>query len=232
MKNKVQWLGALMACVLSLQIGTQAKDFSNLDFEDAIQPLVNEGSSGVSVTNALPGWTSYSDDIRCDRILYNTMTLGGGSIDLFGPGSLAPILHGDYMVVMQGPGYVLGGSFALGQTGQIPVESKSLQFWSVSPVGIKVSFNKQLLQYIPIENDANYTVYGVDISQFAGQTGELLFTAPPQTGATIDNIQFSSEPLIVPEPGTLTLFAMGAFALAGTRARQLVLRRLAQNQGC
>jgi hypothetical protein len=57
-----------------------------------------------------------------------------------------------------------------------------------------------------------------DISAYAGQTGQLLFSVPPQSsGGILDNIQFSSTP--VPEPGTFGLFAMGGALLAWRRLK-------------
>jgi len=67
---------------------------------------------------------------------------------------------------------------------------------------------------------ANYTVFGADISAYAGQTGELLFTAPwqgepGQSGfeedGMVDNIQFSSSP--IPEPNEFSLVGLGALLL-------------------
>jgi hypothetical protein len=58
----------------------------------------------------------------------------------------------------------------------------------------------------------NYTVYGVDVSPFAGETGQLLFTAPIQNFVLLDNIQFSSSP--VPEPSSLCLIGLGGIMSA------------------
>lgn len=215
MKKCKYVLGSYLACIMFTQLPTQAKEFSNMDFEIAIQPLVPDGAFRVPIDKAMPGWTEYAGGVLYDKVIYNELSAGGGSISLQGPGSLQPILQGNYSVVMQGPSYVLGGSFALGQTGQVPVTAKSLQFWAYNLGGIEVSFDNHLLPYAAIEVGSEYTTYGADISQFTGQTGELKFTAPPQTGATLDNIRFSSEPIVVPEPGTISLFALGAFALAG-----------------
>jgi hypothetical protein len=75
-------------------------------------------------------------------------------------------------------------------------------------------------QPIPVEQigvGPNYYIMGGDISAYAGQTGELRFTALPDTGGFLDNIQFSMSP--VPEPGTMALFATGAVFLALRRRR-------------
>jgi hypothetical protein len=55
-------------------------------------------------------------------------------------------------------------------------------------------------------------IVGGDISAFAGQSGELLFTALPQTASVLDYIQFSNVP--VPEPSICGVFGVGALLLA------------------
>jgi hypothetical protein len=76
---------------------------------------------------------------------------------------------------------------------------------------VLVAFNGQNLSFQAIGAGANYTVYGADVSAYAGQTGELRFTAPVQNTALLDNIQFSNLP--VPEPGVFALSAFGALFL-------------------
>jgi hypothetical protein len=56
------------------------------------------------------------------------------------------------------------------------------------------------------------------MSQFAGQTGELRFTAVNSSGR-LDFIQFSNQP--IPEPSTVGLFAIGVLLL-GWRSRGLL----------
>src|SRR5262249_52988002 len=106
-------------------------------------------------------------------------------------------------------------SAAIGQTGQIPTNARSLIFWGYST---DVSFGGQPLSLIVLSITPNYNIYGADISAFAGQTGQLLFTAQPQTLDIVDNIQFSSNP--VPEPGTLGLFCIGGL-LIGLHHRRI-----------
>jgi hypothetical protein len=89
-----------------------------------------------------------------------------------------------------------------------------LLFWGYSS---EVSFGGHALSLSVLGITPNYDIYGADISAFAGQTGELRFTAPPQTLNIIDNIQFSDQP--VPEPGVLGLSALGAL-LVGWRVHK------------
>jgi hypothetical protein len=56
-----------------------------------------------------------------------------------------------------------------------------------------------LLSFIPAQIATNHILYAADISPYAGQVGELLFSAPwPNGGGMIDNIRFNSFP--VPRP--------------------------------
>lgn len=57
-----------------------------------------------------------------------------------------------------------------------------------------MSFDGQNLSYVPIGSLGNSTIYGADISAYAGQTGQLLFTALPNGGGLIDNIVFPPAP--------------------------------------
>jgi hypothetical protein len=118
-----------------------------------------------------------------------------------------PAIQGNYSVFLQGgsiyyPGGTNGAS--IGQTGQIPATAQSIIFWGNA---LQVTFNGQILSFIDISNALNYTIWRADISAYAGQTGELLFTAHWFNGqGMIDNIQFSTLP--IPEPSVLGLFSM------------------------
>src|SRR5204863_8899967 len=71
-------------------------------------------------------------------------------------------------------------SAALGQTGLIPADARSLRFTANLDVSsLFVTFNGQNLPFIPLTSGSNFEVYAADISRFAGQTGELLFTERP-----------------------------------------------------
>jgi hypothetical protein len=231
MKNKVQYLGALMACVLSLLIGAQAKDFQNMDFENPIEPLIRAGDYTISTTDGVPGWTVYLGNDPDTRMPYNTSSIGAPSVGLQGPGSQY-VLQGNYTVLLQGEWHHWLIPASIAQTGQIPTDSLSIIFDLFTYSNIELSFAGHSIPLVQIGSEPGYNIVGGDISAFAGVTGELRFTAQGNKDGLIDDIRFSSEPLVVPEPGPAALFAMGALALAGTRARQRVLRRLALNQGC
>ena len=183
--------------------------FVNLDFEHPITPLTPVNSL-VPTTNAIPGWTAYTYGSSGNYIYYNALTLGAASVSLQGPGSSSTIIQGNYTVYLQGSQAGSPGSSAVGQVGQIPIGTQSLTFWGF--VGLNnVSFDGQILPLIVTATTANYNIYGADISGFAGQSGELLFTSPPGFFELLDNIQFSSQP--IPEPSTLAFCAVGGLCL-------------------
>ena len=100
-----------------------------------------------------------------------------------------------------------GITISIGQTGRIPFYAKSILFWG-DIGGMQITFNDHPLAFTAQSSTVNYTIYGADVSAYAGQTGQLLFTLPPFVGtANLDNIQFSISP--VPEPGKIALASIG-----------------------
>ena len=183
-----------------------AQGFLNLDFESAHLNGYAQGYVPSSVS--IPGWTVYSDSGSGYQILYNSIALDDPMVTIQGKNStdLTP-LQGNYSVYIQGGSpYGYGTIIGILQTGQIPISAKSLTFWG--QVGnVQLSFSGQALSYNAIGNIGNYSIFGADISVFAGQTGELRFNVTHPGGATLDNIQFSNLP--VPEPGSLALLVVG-----------------------
>jgi hypothetical protein len=183
-----------------------AQGFVNLNFESANVPS-QRTSNEIPATNAFPGW-----DVSAPYIYLNDFSLSGDSISLMDSNSIysGPPIQGRYYALFRGASTY---SISLGQTGQVPLWAQTITYWG-NDQGFQITFSGQLLTFGAISNTANYTVYGADISAFAGQTGQLLFTAPPGTGGMLDNIRFSSTP--VPEPNTFALVALGA-SLLGLR---------------
>ncbi len=96
--------------------------------------------------------------------------------------------------------------------------TESIEFWG-DIGGLQITFDNQPLSFVVIGSTANYTIYGADISAFADQTGQLLFTLPPYVGnAELDNIQFSDQP--IPEPSVVGLFALGGLLFGLRRKRK------------
>jgi hypothetical protein len=209
--------GILIILILIMKQNAEAQSFVNLNFESADA----SGNSGgyVSTSAALPGWTAYygysgnPTALSTPIIGYDSVSLGGAVVFLedanansgFGP---LPI-QGNYSVLLQGSIPHAATSASIGQTGTVPISAQSLIFFgSLYGGSLQITFNGNNIPFSTVGNGANYTVYGADISSYAGQTGQLLFTAPVYNNALLDNIQFSSES--VPEPTTFALAALGA----------------------
>ncbi len=184
--------------------------FQNLDFEHPLLPLVLDADFHVPLTNALPGWKGYVGPYEANRVLYNTLTLGAPDISFHGPGSGESPFHGRYCVVLQA-GWV-GGTIwpsAIAQTGQIPAWAQSLRFYAFNMAVLQVSFSGQALPVAYLAGNAfEYQEFGVNLSAFAGQTGELRFSGG---SGNLDYIQFSAE--AIPEPGSLGLLGAGVLVL-------------------
>jgi len=197
-----------------------AQGFANLDFEYPNLPL-NPVFNYIPASKGIPGWMPYlstSTTTNVGALGYDTLSEGGAIIileDTNAPSGIPFPIQGSYSVLLEGASGVFGNNptaASIGQTGTIPNTAQSLTFYLGDLYGnFQVSFNGQPLSFTAISNTLNYTIYGADISSYAGQTGQLLFTAPLQTDAMLDNIQFSSLP--IPEPTAFALGVLGVFIL-------------------
>src|ERR1041384_4091931 len=160
-----------------------AQGFINLGFENTtITPVVFPG--GTRYTATVPGWTwsPGGNPVNGDpnSVALNDIALDAPAVTLHGlndPSGFPPI-HGQYSILLQGGSrFVPSNSMAsIFQTAQIPLTSQSLIYSGGS--SLQVLFNGQMLTPVALSNFANYTVWGVSISAFAGQSGELRFTKP------------------------------------------------------
>lgn len=194
--------------------GVYGQDFTNLNFESASISGLSGGF--IPTTSAFPDWSAYygppgnPTQVNVSTVFYDGTSLGGATVTLVDTnnpsyGGPAP-LQGSYSALLEGSTPAAGSTASIGQTGTIPRTAQSLVFW-VSEGFPDVSFNGQMLSLVDVSNASNYTVYAANISSFAGETGQLLFTAPVERADLLDNIQFSSSP--VPEPGIFALAALG-----------------------
>ena len=185
--------------------------FRNLDFESANVPFVPSGQFGadVSISQGLPGWTAFYGSSPVNTIFHNNMTLGGAEVGILGPAwDPSGILQGSYSVLLAQSTAGQPTTAAIAQTGLIPSTARSLTFFTSGSAIFQVTFAGQVIPLAQIGSGPNYIIEGGDISQFAGQTGELRFTAG---GGILDDIQFSSSP--IPEPATPAFLAVGGLAL-------------------
>jgi hypothetical protein len=218
---KLLRIACFVAVSLAILRNASGQGFVNLNFEQTV--IVSSSPSGYgfnSGTANVTGWTEYngwSDSNYSGgmSIIYNNQPLDSPGVSLVGTNYSSPAIQGKYSILLFG-----GDTYntptngaSIGQTGQIPLTAESLTYWGLSYNNLQITFDGQALSFNAISSNANYTVYGADISAYAGQTGELLFTAPfieiggpSYGGGVIDNIQFSPSP--IPEPSELSLFGI------------------------
>ena len=216
------------ACASAPAQGT----FQNLAFESA--KLVPLSGGLYDFNQAFPGWAGYIAGVPTGVGDYNNLNLDGAGFSIIdsnysnGLGLPSGLIQGMYTAVLMGgiSGLNQPSDATLAQTSLVPVTAQSLQF-KAQFVGFSpsASFNVTLdgttLSLIPLASGTNYTLYGADISAWAGQTADLAFTAiaeRPHFNADylfLDAIQFSDQR--TPEPGVLSLSFLGALVL-GWRA--------------
>jgi hypothetical protein len=210
----------LLIILISFFRDVYAQGFVNLNFESAtITPVFPPLTSTIVANNAIPGWTAYFGGVAQTSISYNGFSLGGATVslgDTNNPSGLLP-LRGKYSVLLQGSSLGAPTAASIGQTGQVPINTLSLLFFqSLTVYGLQVTFNGHVIPLFQTGVTTNYAIMGGDISAFAGQTGQLLFSALPNLGnALLDNIQFSSSS--IPEPSALALITLGGLLLGYRR---------------
>jgi hypothetical protein len=203
-------LVVLLAILVPSLIQAQGT-FQNLDFEQVT--LVPFAGSQILyyASDALPDWTVYMNTTPQQTVLYDNLTAGGPAVSIHD--SLSPYiqpLQGNYSVILQTG--VENTAESIGQTGQLPQNASSVVFYVAhNDAELQLTFDGNAIPLVELGTTANYSILGGDISAFAGQTGQLLFTENPGGSYTVlDDIQFSSSP--VPEPSTLGLFTLGSLA--------------------
>jgi hypothetical protein len=194
--------------------------FQNLNFEQA-DPVIVVGSPSnpyeVTAASALPDWTVTIGGVQQTQMSENSPSLGGPLVMLAGPGDAFgfPPIDGNYSVLLQG---TFSSSLpAISQTGLIPAGTQSLYFEADPGItGLNVLIGGQTVPFGPVGGGANYTLYGANISAWAGQTEQLTFAAQESTMGLnnweLDDISFSTQS--VPEPSPLMLTGVGAFVFA------------------
>ena len=209
--------------VVSLQLAGNgyAQGFANLGFETTtITPVVFPG--GTRYTATVPGWTwtPSGNGVNGDpnSVGFNEYALDSPAVSLEGTdSSIAPAIQGNYSILLQGGSQFYpqqGGGASVFQTGLIPVTARSLIY--LGGAGLQVSFNGHSLSPVALQTAPSYTKWGIDISPYAGQSGELRFAVPWLSESILDGIQFSSGS--VPEPSAPSLSILG-FALVGAFTR-------------
>ena len=212
----VIWIGLSL---IAFSRDTSGQNFINLNFEQA--KIVRDTSSpyypyAVYVSDAIPGWTISNNFMGTNEIFYNDLSLGAPSVALFGTNSeySPPPLDGKFSIGLYGgaPENYPPLGVSISQTGLIPTDAESILFiaqGSFATGPLLLSLGGQNISFTAISTTPDYTLYGGDISAFAGQVEPLTFTTPAGVNNywELDDIQFSSSPL--PEPDVLSIFGIG-----------------------
>jgi hypothetical protein len=216
-------------------LSTQAQTFQNLNFESAT--VAASGPEGypnfVPIGSALPGWTAYLGTQQVTEVGYNAPANSVASITVIGPtwnsmdyGNLG-VLDGNYSVDLQtgsNPFYPTPETLnaSIEQNGTVPSFAQSIQFEAFELTPLSVSFNGNALVPVALSSGVSaagiyYTLYGANLSAWAGQTGELEFTAvfKAYNYDLLDDISFSPT-AVTPEPSIVVLTAIGGL-LFGVR---------------
>jgi PEP-CTERM motif len=210
------WLLIGLALLLGVAGATAQGTFQNLGFESALVSG-HAPHDGLPITSALPGWAAGVDGAdKTATVYYDAVSLGGPFIAIndantgFG---FTPI-QGRFSACLFSTGGNLPVATSISQTGLVPADTMSLQAQMVvqGPTPV-VMLGGQVINMVPLAAFPAYTLYGADVSAFAGQTATLSFTEPPPGQASVsslelDGIVFSSEP--IPEPGTIAMLSLGA----------------------
>jgi len=196
--------------------------FQNLNFELA-EPGPLTTTTGypfpyavnVPVANALPDWSVYYGTVQQMDVNYNDPGLGSTLVTLVG--GTWPAIDGNYSVLLQGGGTASAASIS--QSATIPSGMQSLLFEAQSGAGtLNILVGTQIVSFAAVGTEPNYTLYGANISEWAGDPEQITFSALEDLSRannwTIDDITFS--PNAVPEPSIVALGAIGGL-LFGAR---------------
>jgi hypothetical protein len=205
--------------------------FQNLDFESVILPLVSTDPfyGRVPISNALPGWTGHIGSVQQELVLYNNVFLDSTGIGLFGPGPGVSGVHieGSYTAFLEAGFGIFGPELRpdanLSQTGLIPFGTRSFLFKGLATGPFVVSLNNQAIPMLSLSSGPNYTLYGGDVSIFAGSMAELQITlispaSPFHDFLSLDSVEFS--PNAVPEPSFMWLLGIGLASAGLWRLRR------------
>jgi hypothetical protein len=226
---KLLRIACFVAVSLALLRSVSGQSFTNLNFESANIPNSTPPNSPIPISAGLPGWSGYfassTESNQATQVSYDGISGGGVVISVVDTNvgfSFFNPIQGNYSA------YLFGGfgpgeendtlySAEISQTGLVPNGTKSLLIDAyVSGASFIVTLGGQTIDMTPLQTFSNYTLYGGDISSFAGDVEALSFTEPPAADEQpsmfkLDNIVFSPGP--VPEPGVSGLSALGGLFL-------------------
>jgi hypothetical protein len=197
-----------------------AAPFQNLGFDDAntnrltivsSNPLIPGPGGRGSAADLLPGWTLFSGNTTVSEIQLNTRLLGGGVY-----GNLISKEAEEFFQVPVDGRFALqtvGADpwFSLVQRGDLSADIRFLRY-SYLGNSLRVFMDGVEVGDPFFSSSASMTNKVIDVSAFAGRTVELRFQGTREFGGagpfTIDSVAF-----LVPEPGYLSLAAIGVLVL-------------------
>jgi len=201
--NRLRIIFLILLLIGGCQGASGQSLFRNLNFEQA-KTIPLEGGSyypyEVAATNGIPYWKAYTWDGSDSSIHYDDVALDSPWVSIHDTNSpWVPVLEGQYTMLLQSSPF-FGIEVAIAQTGWVPVSAKSIRFLSANFRGLRVRFEANEIPIALLGQSAGTSgyIWGGDISQFAGQTGELRFSG----GAPLDDIKFS--PDLSPRPPALS----------------------------
>lgn len=212
------------SCVCSA-VALADTPFRNLDFEAASVPvpprIQGQPDHNVPISRGLPGWSGFRGTDSVSTVWYDDVTTGNANIDILdrNSGFGSQIIDGNFSILLQPGAHGIEErvSVSISQFGTVPANAESLQ-WKCSPFPFSISFAGEELSAFRLSSETDYALYGADISQFSGQSGQLKFTAI--NSMFLDSFVFSPDP--VPEPSVLGLFGVGLLLLG----RRLLRRKI------
>jgi hypothetical protein len=223
---KLKRIACFVTVSLALLRNVSGQSFVNLNFENAIitpDPSSPYYPDAVYASDAIPGWTA-TGFIGPTDIYYDNLTLGAPCVAIDDSNGLydSPPIDGAFSIILYGGGGPLTGA-SISQTGIVPASAESILFkaqYAVAMGGtLQVSLGGQTIPFSALSTGSNYTLYGGNVSAFAGQSEQLIFSASAGVNNiwTIDDIQFSPSP--VPEPTEFALATLGILLLGFRRWR-------------
>jgi hypothetical protein len=224
--------------------------FTNLSFESAsFVPIAGDPYNSVQFSQAFPGWTATVGGVSVTRAPSNICFLDSSGVSIIDGSFInydsprGGVIQGRYTALLQA-GFFLGGygytpaDTSLFQTGLVPAGSQSLQFEALQAVGggtaqipFGVTLGGQALPLVALSTTANYTLYGANISHWAGQVEQLSFTVFAENPHVddqylfLDAIQFSAQS--VPEPSILSLLGVCVLVCCWQKNRSKPVERTA-----
>ncbi|MBI3416319.1 MAG: PEP-CTERM sorting domain-containing protein [Verrucomicrobia bacterium] len=199
----------------------QSNPFQNLGFEEVNRQVLPPGGVGTlaPIANLLPGWQAFLGATELTTIGYNYLPElpGPGFVTIFDSLSGTSPFAGNFGLSIR-ENFENAPPIWVQQRGDIPSFAQRL-IVTLAGLPLGVQIDGQPLNVVSVIGSGASptlmpTTVEYDLTPFTGRQNALLTIGPApdpfgnQNGTTFDNIFFA-----VPEPGTASLFALGAVGL-------------------